>query len=81
MGRGIEDSSVLSKFTLVLICSNDYKMGTPHDSVVKNPPANAQDSCSIPGSGRSPGVLKTEFANGLGIGLKKERERSIMDNS
>lgn len=26
-------------------------------------------------------VLKTEFANGLGIGLKKERERSIMDNS
>ena len=55
MGRGIEDSSVLSKFTLVLICSNDYKMGTPHDSVVKNPPANAQDSCSIPGSGRSPG--------------------------
>ena len=55
MGRGIEDSSVLIKFTLVLICSNDCKMETPRDSVAKNPPANALDSCSIPGSGRSPG--------------------------
>ena len=29
-------------------------MGFPGGSVVKNPPANAGDSGSIPGSGRSP---------------------------
>ena len=30
-------------------------LGFPGGSVVKNPPANAGDSHSIPGSGRSPG--------------------------
>ena len=30
-------------------------MGFPRSSVVKNPPANARDMGSIPGSGRSPG--------------------------
>ena len=30
-------------------------MGFPGGSVVKNPPANAEDSSSIPGLGRSPG--------------------------
>ena len=30
-------------------------MGFPSGSVVKNPPANAGDTGSIPGSGRSPG--------------------------
>ena len=30
-------------------------MGFPGGTVVKNPPANAGDSGSIPGSGRSPG--------------------------
>ena len=30
-------------------------MGCPGGSVVKNPPANAGDIGSIPGSGRSPG--------------------------
>ena len=30
-------------------------MGFPGGSVVKNPPANAEDAGSIPGSGRSPG--------------------------
>ena len=30
-------------------------MGFPGGSVVKNPPANAGDVGSIPGSGRSPG--------------------------
>ena len=30
-------------------------MGFPAGSVIKNPPANAGDTCSIPGSGRSPG--------------------------
>ena len=30
-------------------------MGFPGDSVVKNPPANAGDTGSIPGLGRSPG--------------------------
>ena len=28
----------------------------PGGSVVKNLPANARDPCSIPGSGRSPGI-------------------------
>ena len=31
------------------------KLGFPDGSVVKNPPANAGDVSSIPGSGRSPG--------------------------
>ena len=31
-------------------------LGFPGGSVVKNPPANAGDMGSIPGSGRSPGV-------------------------
>ena len=30
-------------------------MGFPGSSAVKNPPANAGDSGSIPGTGRSPG--------------------------
>ena len=30
-------------------------MGLPGGSGVKNPPGNARDVCSIPGSGRSPG--------------------------
>ena len=30
-------------------------LGSPGDSVVKNPPANEGDVCSSPGSGRSPG--------------------------
>ena len=30
-------------------------MGLPDGSVVKNPPANAGDVGSVPGSGRSPG--------------------------
>ena len=30
-------------------------MGFPGDSVVKDPPANARDTGSIPGLGRSPG--------------------------
>ena len=34
--------------------SNTY-LGFPGGSVVKNPPANAGDMVSIPGSGRSPG--------------------------
>ena len=32
------------------------KWGFPGGSVVKNPPVNAEDMGSIPGSGRSPGV-------------------------
>ena len=32
------------------------RLGFPGGSVVKNPPANAGDVGSIPGTGRSPGV-------------------------
>ena len=34
---------------------DNVKEGFPGDSMVKNPPANAGDTTSIPGSGRSPG--------------------------
>ena len=33
-------------------------MGFPGGTVVKNPPPNAGDVVSVPGSGRSPGVGK-----------------------
>ena len=32
-----------------------YYFSFPSDSVIKNPPANAEDMGSIPGSGRPPG--------------------------
>ena len=34
----------------------EISLGFQGGSVVKNPPANAGDAGSIPGSGRSPGV-------------------------
>ena len=33
-----------------------YSVGFPSGAVVKNLPADAEDSGSIPGSGRAPGV-------------------------
>ena len=36
-------------------CSIGVSIGFPGDSVVKNPPTNAGDMGSIPGSGRFPG--------------------------
>ena len=41
------------KYNIVVSLSD---MGFPGGAVVKNPPANAGDTGSIPGSGRSPGV-------------------------
>ena len=50
---------VLSWFKLYRTISITYNgvqaRGFPVGIVVENPPANAGDSCSIPGSGRSPG--------------------------
>ena len=40
-------------FNIVLM----WPGGFPHGSEVKNPPANAGDTGSIPGSGRSPGEV------------------------
>ena len=40
--------------TLVIIVSF-WVLGFPGGTVIKNPPANAGDMGSIPGSGRSPG--------------------------
>ena len=40
------------KYNIVVSLSD---MGFPGGAVVKNPPANAGDTGSIPGSGRSPG--------------------------
>ena len=43
-------------------------MSLPSGSVVNNPPANAGDSGSIPGSGRSPAVeMATHFTILAGI--------------
>ena len=39
--------------------SNWIRSGFPDGSEVKNPPANARDASSIPGSGRSPGGGKS----------------------
>ena len=39
-----------------MICIYRYTQGFLGGAVVKNPPANAGDTDSIPGSGRSPGV-------------------------
>ena len=40
--------------TIYLVLINII-LGFPDGSAVKNPPANARDTSSIPGSGRSPG--------------------------
>ena len=40
---------------MYLLSLNHTPLGFPSDSVVKNPPANAGDLGSIPGSERSPG--------------------------
>ena len=40
-------------FTFVCICWD--LLGFPSGSVIKNLPANAEDSISVPGLGRSPG--------------------------
>ena len=41
-----------------MLNTNDTQNGFPGDSAVKNPPADAKDAGSIPGSGRSPGEGK-----------------------
>ena len=40
-------------FQSVELVAHDFKVGFPEGSVVKNPPANAGDTRSIPGSGMS----------------------------
>ena len=37
------------------LCTRNIFLGFPGGAVVKNPPANAEDTGLIPGSGRSPG--------------------------
>ena len=51
--------------SLNLKCSNNTKSGFPGDSVVKNPPAKAGDTGSVPGLGRS---LEEETENSMDIG-------------
>ena len=54
---------MINSLTECCIMRHDVKLvtrcihhkGFPGGSVVKNPPANAEDAGSIPGSGRSPG--------------------------
>ena len=42
-----------SKVGKGIIAIRTYRMGFPHGTVVKNPPANAGDMGSSPGPGRS----------------------------
>ena len=49
----------LTKTQQYLGKSNWIRSGFPDGSEVKNPPANAGDASSIPGSGRSPGGGKS----------------------
>ena len=60
------------------ICFVSGCKGFPGGSAVKNPPANAGDVGSIPGSGRSPGE-----GNGKGIPVflpgKPDGQRSLVD--
>ena len=57
-------------------------MGFPGDSVVKNPPADAGDERSIPGSGRSPGegngnpLQRSWLGNPTDRGAWKESQKS-----
>ena len=46
--------SLLKGFPGLFTWWSQGKMGLPGGSVIKNPPANAGDTGSIPGSGRSP---------------------------
>ena len=48
-------SNFTNQWILILILLSNGAWGFPAGSVVKNLPANAGDSGSIPGSGRSPG--------------------------
>ena len=53
-----EYSWIAFSFLRVVIINVSYSpgaMGFPGGSVVKNPPANAEDASSITGLGRSPG--------------------------
>ena len=40
---------------IITFDASNLNLGFPGGSVVKNPPTNAEDMGSIPGSGRSPG--------------------------
>ena len=50
-----KDRLTIEKHTNVFNIVLMWPGGFPHGSDVKNPPANAGDTGSIPGSGRSPG--------------------------
>ena len=52
-------------------------MGFPGGSVVKNPPANAGDAGSVPGSGRSPGGGHGNPFHGILLG-KSRGQRSLV---
>ena len=47
-------------YRLGLATKQQYYGGFPGCSALKNPPAGAEDSASIPGSGRSPGEEMAE---------------------
>ena len=52
----------------------NYSMGFPGGSVVKNPPASAGDTGSIPGSGRSPGEGNGNPLQYFSLGNPMDRE-------
>ena len=50
------------------------KIGFPGGSVAKNPPVNARDAGSIPGSGKSPGVGNDNTLQDSCLGNPMDRE-------
>ena len=50
-------------WTLKIVKKDDERENVPGGPVVKNPPANAGDTGSIPGPGRSP-MLRSNEAHG-----------------
>ena len=55
--------------------------GFPDGSVVKNPPANAGDSVSIAGSGRSPGEGNGNPLQYFHPGNQSHSQRNLVDYS
>ena len=49
------EDCVIHQLTVLVRIRVRVRVGFPGDSVVKNPPANAEDLLLIPGVGRSPG--------------------------
>ena len=62
------------RYDLSNLYVNVQSKGFPVGLLVNNPPANAGDACSIPGSGRSPGERK---GTPVFVPVKSHGQRSL----